>query len=137
MHVQCSWEVRPLRLEPPQRSILVTFSSFDQAEKAVAELREHGFEMVQIDEVSMDPGEPTDAFHNLITGKMPGLGNVVLGTDFTSRDAAVMLATDPSASGMADGSELEITRNVLVTVVADEKELPRARQILHRHGGIY
>jgi len=126
-----------LRLEPPLRSILATFSSFDQAEKAVSELKKSGFETVQMDEVRMDPGEPTDAFHNLITGKVPGLGNVVLGTDFTNRDAAVLLAADPSASGMADGNEMAITRNVLVTVIADEKDLPAAEEILQKHGGIF
>jgi hypothetical protein len=126
-----------VRLKPPQRSILAAFSDFKQAEQAAAELKENGFETVQIDEVRQDPGEPTDRIHNLLTGDVPGLGNVVLGTDFAGRDAAVLKAADPSASGMADGSKLEMTRHVLVTVVVEEKDYPRAEAIIRKHGGAY
>ena len=126
-----------LRLKPHERSILASFADIEKARQAAQELQENGFETVQVDEVGQDPGEAADRIHNLITGDVPGLANVVLGTDLDGRDAAVLKAADPSASGMADGGELAMTRQVLVTVVAAEQDAPRAEAILRKHGGMF
>lgn len=124
-----------MQLKPDQRSILAAFTDMKHAEKAAAELKENGFEMVQVDELQQEPGEPTDAFHYVISGDVPGLANVVLGTSLSSRDAAVLKAADPAASGMADGSRQPLTGQVLLTVVMDKKDESKAEAIIRKHGG--
>lgn len=128
-----------LQLEAHQRSLLAFFAERRQAEQAAQELRDNGFATVQVDQVEAGSGEAADRINNPITGDVPGLANMVLGTDLAGRDEAVLLAADPNVSGMADGSrqETEPGRRVLVTVVAEEKEIPRAKAIINKHGGLF
>jgi len=126
-----------LRLDGHERSILVFSANLPRAERAVKELKENGFMTVQVDKVKAGSGEASDRLYSPVTGQVPGLAHVVLGTDPAGRDEAVMQAAHPDVSGMADGSRQEPQRRVLVTVVAGEKEMPRAEAILKKHGGMW
>ncbi len=124
-----------MRLQSNERSILAAFSDSKQAEQAAAELKESGVEAIRVDELRQEPGEPTDGLHELITGAGDRMARA--GTSLSSRDVAVLKAADPDSSGMADGSQQEMSRPVLLTVVVDEKDFARAADIVRKHGGTF
>lgn len=118
-----------------ERNILVGFHGLDQAEKAAEQLRKAGFQTVQVEPIEQYPGEGVQRVTNPITGRFPSLGTLTLGADFPSgRDASVMAAADPSASGMSDAANADFA-HVLLTAVVPEDRGDEAVQIIRTYGG--
>jgi hypothetical protein len=118
-----------------ERNILAGFHGLDDAEKAAEQLRKAGFQTVQVDPLQQYPGEGVVQVINPITGRIPSLGTLTLGADFPSgRDASVLAAADPSASGMADAPYAD-DATVLLTAVVPEERGDEAVQIIRAHGG--
>lgn len=119
-----------------ERNILAGFFSEEEANKASDQLKQLGFSIVQVDHISLYPGEGVEQVMNPISGEIPSLGSLTLGADFPSgRDASVLAAADPSASGMADGAHEGVGRNILLTAVVPEDRADEALSVIRSCGG--
>jgi len=120
------------------RSILAYFTRQDQAERAKTELRQAGFETVQLDRLG--PGDAgADRLHNPLTGQIDSLAELTTGVGMDGDDAGPLLAANPDASGLAH--QLDPTRGAwastwIVTVVTTEDQVNRAVHILEDAGGV-
>lgn len=119
-----------------ERNILAGFSSIDAAEQAAQALKQAGFQTIQVDGVGQYPGEGVEKVMNPISGEIPSLGNLTLDADFPNgRDASVLAAADPSASGMSDGGQDMISNSILLTCVVPENQGDQATQLIRSFGG--
>lgn len=119
-----------------ERNILAGFKSIDAAERAAQALKQSGYETIQVDGVGQYPGEGVEKVMNPISGEIPSLGNLTLDADFPNgRDASVLAAADPSASGMSDGGQDAIGSSILLTCVVPESQGDQATQIIRSFGG--
>lgn len=119
-----------------ERNILAGFKSLDAAERAAQALKQAGFQTIQVDGVGQYPGEGVEKVMNPITGEIPSLGNLTLDADFPNgRDASVLAAADPSASGMSDGGQDAIGSSILLTCVVPENQGDQATQLIRSFGG--
>ncbi|MFC4766568.1 hypothetical protein [Effusibacillus consociatus] len=117
-----------------EQAVLASFKDPDVAQKASNELQKMGIETVQIDRVSPYPGQPTQELRNPITGKIPGLGELTLGMEpISSQNAGVLMAADPSASGLS-GPHVS-GEDILMTVVCPKDQVEQVVQVIQSHGG--
>ena len=109
------------------QSIMATFRTEKQAEKAARELEEAGYRDVQVDrvtEVNSTPKDRTDApFTRSLTNE-PG-------------PERVLGAANPAVSGMAVNFEVVTGENILLTVVIENDRFAEAKRIIRKHGGNY
>jgi len=120
-----------------ERNILAGFHTEDEAGKAKEALQHAGFSIISIDRVGQFPGDGNERIMNPITGEIPSLGNLTLAGDFPSgRDASVLAAVDPDASGMADRGDDNMNRSVLLTAVVPEERGDEATEIIRSFGGM-
>jgi|GEM_PF-399414 len=118
-----------------EQNILAGFSSEDAAVQAKKALNTAGFTIVQIDHIGQFPGDGVDHVLNPITGQIPSLGSLTLAGDFSSRDASVLAAADPDASGMADRGD-EFNTPFLLTAVVPADRNAEATEIIRSFGGM-
>lgn len=120
-----------------ERNILAGFQTEDDAQEAEKALRQAGFSIIQIDRIGQFPGDGNEQIMNPISGDFPSLGSLTLAGDFPSgRDASIMAAVDPDASGMADRSDDNLYRSVLLTAVVPEEQGDLAIEIIRSYGGM-
>lgn len=120
-----------------QRNILAGFHTEEDASKAAEALRSAGFSIVQIDRIGQFPGDGNESIMNPISGEIPSLGSMTLAADFPSgRDASILAAANPDASGMADRGDDNLNRNVLLTAVVPEERGDQATSIITSCGGM-
>jgi len=120
-----------------ERNILAGYSTEDAAAKAKQALQQAGFSTVQVDFIEQYPGSGVDEFTNTITGDFPSLGSLTLSGDFpTGRDASVLAAASPEASGMADRDYDNMDSPYLLTAVVPEDRHDEATQIIRSFGGM-
>jgi hypothetical protein len=114
-----------------ERNILAGFRNEDAANAAAKQLQKAGFDTVQVEVIGRYPGEGIQKVTNPITGEIPNLGSLTLGADFpTGRDASILAAADPAASGMSDGGQETVGRSVLLTAVVPEDRADEATAII-------
>ncbi|USG65772.1 hypothetical protein NDK47_27365 [Brevibacillus ruminantium] len=119
-----------------ERNILAGFKTVEAAEKAAASLRQAGFETIQIAQIGQYPGDGIQNITNPITGDIPSLASLTEAGDFPSgRDASILAAAGPDASGMADRGD-ERLGSILLTAVVPEERGDEATQIIEAHGGV-
>ncbi|KQL46879.1 hypothetical protein AN963_18490 [Brevibacillus choshinensis] len=120
-----------------ERNILSGFHTEEDASKAADALRQAGFSIVQIDRVGQFPGDGNESIMNPISGEIPSLGIMTLAGDFPNgRDASILAAASPDASGMADRGDDNLNRSVLLTAVVPEERGDEATQIITSLGGM-
>ena len=120
-----------------ERNILAGFHNEEEAAKAADALRKAGFTIVQIDRIGQFPGDGNEKIMNPITGEIPSLGSMTLAGDFPNgRDASVLAAASPDASGMADRGDDNLNRSVLLTAVVPEERGDEATEIIRSYGGM-
>jgi len=120
-----------------EKNVLAYFKSREEAESAAAKLKALRVEEMRIDHIGEFPGEGSDRIENPINGDFPGLGYLTLGGDFTDRNAAVLAAADPSASGMSgDDQQGLVGRNYLLTAVVDENIHRQVLRVVQECGGL-
>jgi len=110
---------------PQKRAILSYFNSQQNAAAALTRLRSEGIEDIRLDRVSLYQPEPTWYRTGLISGLLDPLEYV--GT------MNVLEASQVTDSGQASPSVLSPA--YLLTVVADEEQLPHVQAILENYGG--
>ncbi|MFM1653516.1 hypothetical protein ACI7RC_15595 [Brevibacillus sp. B_LB10_24] len=114
-----------------ERNILAGFRNEDAAHAAAKQLHAAGFDTVQVDVIGTYPGDGVEKVMNPISGDIPSLGSLTLGADFpTGRDASILAAADPAASGMSDGGQETVGRSVLLTAVVPEDRADEAKAII-------
>ncbi|WP_139492478.1 hypothetical protein [Brevibacillus dissolubilis] len=122
-----------------ERNILAGFHTMDEADKAAEQLKQAGIDTVQVDQVGQYPGIGVEKVLNPITGEIPSLGNLTLSAEFPSgRDASILAAADPDASGLSDGRQGRLASNttgILLTCVVAENRAAEAEQIISSNGG--
>jgi hypothetical protein len=120
-----------------ERNFFAGFASIDDAKQAEQALHDAGFETTQVDMISPYPGEGPQRRMNPITGNVPSLAALTLDADITNKSAAILTATDVSASGMSDGDGMmpEVNQSVLLTAVVPEDQAKTAEKIIQEHGG--
>lgn len=129
-----------MQLAPGERAILAYFPSSDKAETAAEELKNAGYDTVQVDRISRYGIHHDPEINYPVAGRaVSGTGLVVHGEgtdDLTQGDMRVLIAADPSVSGMAAmGYGTAGGRAFLVTVVTHEEKVQQAVEILRKHGG--
>src|SRR5690606_1995742 len=118
-----------------EKSIIAYFRTEKNAQKAVRELKERGFDTVWMDHFSQFPGENVVDLDNPISESPSSLASITMGAAISSRDAGVLAAAHPDASGMAGADGMESPENVIVTVVTEEDREEEARSLLEWAGG--
>lgn len=116
------------------RNILASFRTIDNAQAAAQEIVNLGIKDVQVDQIGKYPGTHLNPLMNPITGDFDSLSDLTLGS-LDDKGAEVLAAVDVSASGMSDGSNVEINDNVLVTIVTDEEKAKQVEQIIEKFRG--
>lgn len=121
-----------------EKNILAFFKSPEDAQNALKQLQSLKLVDSSINSIDGYPGEGSDHIDNPITGDFPGLGYLTLGGDFSDPNARILSAASVSASGMSSGGpDNQMTgRNILLTVVLDEADFEKARQIVMDSGAI-
>lgn len=120
-----------------ERNILAGFRSDDAANRAKEALQQAGFSTVQVDWIEQYPGSGVDEITTPVSGDFSSLGSLVLSGDFpTGRDAAVLAAASPEASGMADRDLDNMDSPFLLTAVVPEDRHEEATRIIRSWGGM-
>ncbi|MCL6441969.1 MAG: hypothetical protein K6T83_00655 [Alicyclobacillus sp.] len=117
-----------------ERTVLASFYSAADAKQAAEQIHALGIEVAQVDTLHAHPGVESDVDSFLISGDIPSLSAITLNT-LGSRDANVLLAADPSASGMGDGQDNVTGRNYLLTVVSPESQVDEVVRVIKACGG--
>ncbi|MBX5435802.1 MAG: hypothetical protein IRZ33_01140 [Alicyclobacillaceae bacterium] len=118
-----------------ERTVLASFHSEADASRAAEQIRALGIPVAQVDELHAYGGEPPERHAFIISGQFPGLASITLSHTPDSRDAGVLLAADPSASGMSDGEDNVTGRNWLLTVVCPEHLVEDVVRLIKDCGG--
>lgn len=128
-----------MTLPQGQRAILAYFPSSTRAESAVEELKTMGIYEVSIDRVSRFGQTTNSERNNPINDAETLTGPTLFSADtsrFLDNDARVLMAADPSVSGMAaDDYGTAGGKSFLVTVVTREEMGDKAAQVLKKYGG--
>lgn len=120
-----------------EKNILAFFKSPEEADAVASKLKALRVIDVSVDRFGKYPGEGVEKIMNPITGNVPSLGSLTLDADFSTKSASILAAADVTASGMSDGGQDEISgRDILLTVVVQEQEFEKAREVIQDGGGV-
>jgi len=119
-----------------ERNILAYFKTPEEADGVRSKLQALRAIDTQIDRISRYPGPAVDETSNPITGNITGLGGLTMDAIETSRSAGILMAADPSASGLSHGGQGGPTgRDILLTAVVDESVYEKALRLIEEAGG--
>jgi hypothetical protein len=118
-----------------ERTVLASFYSETEAKQAAGQIQQLGVETTQVDQLHAYGGVIPEKRLFPISGNIPSLASLTLNTLPSTRDASVLLAADPAASGMSDGEENITGRNFLLTVVCANELVEQVVQIIRNNRG--
>jgi hypothetical protein len=99
-----------------EKGVLAYFRSPEEAEAVSAKLKALKVVDIQIDRISRYVGDPVDE---------------------TSDSAGILMAADPSASGISDGGQGGPTgRDILLTAVVNEQIHDKVLRVVKESGGL-
>lgn len=120
-----------------EKAILAYFHSPEEANALVPKLQALRIADYSIDRISRYPGNPVQEPVNPITGNITGLSGLVLDATETNASTGILMASDPSASGLSHGGAGGPTgRDILLTVVIDEENHRKAIRLIEEAGGV-
>ncbi len=124
-----------MKLPEGDRSILATFTSWNVAEGALQDLKQAGFDVVQLDRVTRYGHNENAEYNDPVRGQAATLSGLtqLSGNEFAAGNAGPLIAADPAASGMS-GEMVDEQGVLLTTVVADDR-VQEAVGIIEQHGG--
>lgn len=121
-------------MEIDGRSIFGYFADRNEAEKAKERLVQAGFRDTILDTVRHDGavGESTPT----LAPQIDSLSDLTLGTETHDDDSGILLAADPSASGLASSADPPSNKAWLIVTLTDgtDEQVERAVKILKSHG---
>lgn len=118
-----------------ERSVLASFHSEPEAEKARKQIERLGVAATQVAHFSAYGRPDSDDAVYAISGDIPSLANLTLDVNVSSRDAGILMGADPAASGMSDGGGRITGRDWLLTVVCNEEKVEQVVQIIKACNG--
>lgn len=119
-----------------EKNILAFFKDSDQAEQAAEKVRDLGVIDYRVDRIGRIPGDGINEVMNPITGQIESQARMTMGLAGTGPDTRVLMAADPSASGMSNGgSEMVTGHDILLTVIVDESRHHQAMKVIREAGG--
>lgn len=128
------------KLNRGEQSVMGYFPSSTKAQKALQQIKSMGFEIAQMDRVSMFGESANPEIDDLLRGEAASQAGLSLNSSGvnpeTSESERVLLAAHPSVSGMAAhdygaaGGE-----SFLVTVVADSSRAQEVVEVIKQYGG--
>ena len=129
-----------MQLNPGERSVLAYFPSSSSAQKAAQELKDMGYDTVQVDRISRYGATNNDEIDNPVGGGAGTLSGLTLFSSDVSPNGGtnegILRASDPSASGYGDVNYgVAGGKAFLVTVVTSEGNADEATGIMEKHGG--
>jgi rhodanese-related sulfurtransferase len=128
-----------MQLKPGERSVLAYFPSSGSAQKAALELKEMGYNTVQVDRISRYGVNTDEELNNPGAGgagTMTGLTLFSSETGDLRRSEGILLGSDPSVSGYGNiDYGVAGGRAFLVTVVTGEGNVDQVTGVLEKHGG--
>lgn len=121
-----------------EKNILAFFRSPEQAEKALQRIKDLKLVDSSIDRFDGYPGDGVDHIMNPITSSFDSLATLTLGGDFPDPDTGILASTNVSASGMSSGDRDNETsgRDILLTLVIEEKDFEKAMAIVQEEGAL-
>ncbi|WP_058301936.1 hypothetical protein [Gorillibacterium timonense] len=121
-----------------EKSILAYFRTREEAEEAAQKLRSLRALDARVDSFSRFPGGGSQGLVSPVTGNVSGLASMTLNADVDSRDTGVLLAADPSASGLSDGGSPTVTgHNYVLSAVVTEDAHHQALSVVEQAGGYF
>ncbi len=129
-----------MKLSPGERSILATFPFSDKAQKAEKQLKNEGFENVQVDRISRYGVTYNADYNNPINNAITETGPTIYSNSqgVSNQDARILMAADPSVSGYGDIDYGQAGgKAFLLTVVDSDDKMNRAEEIIRENGGTF
>ncbi|MEO3948098.1 hypothetical protein [Gorillibacterium sp. CAU 1737] len=117
-----------------EKSVIAYFASREAAEEAVNKLRALRALDARVDSFGRFPGS-SEGSSTPISGDISSLSSLTLNATVETRDTGILLAADPSASGLSgDPSSVSGHRFVLSAVVPEETH-HQALRAVEQSGG--
>lgn len=118
------------------RTVLASFYTSEEANQAKQQMLRFGVETAQVDQRHRyAPLVPLpDAF--LITGNISSLVTITSHETPSSDDSKVMLAADPSASGLSGSLDDAAGRNYILTVICKDEKVDKVVQAIRDCNGL-
>jgi hypothetical protein len=124
-----------MKLDPGERSILASFTNEAAAAEAVKVLRSEGYVEVRLDHLNRNQEPGGQVSDRIGLGGRASQSQAVNGEQtLADEDVRVLEAATPAVSGMA-GEPIEPIPSILVTVVAHDRHINGAVEIIQQHGG--
>jgi len=128
-----------MQLNPGERSVLAYFPSSASAQKAARELKDMGYDTVQVDRISRYGANNNEEIDNPVGGGAGTLSGLTLFSSDVGTggvNEGILRASDPSASGYGDVDYgVAGGKAFLVTVVTSDGNADEATGIMEKHGG--
>ncbi|MNC55503.1 hypothetical protein D3C75_1050390 [compost metagenome] len=120
-----------------EKNVLAYFKTRDEAQEALVKLKALRVEDARIDHVTKYPQENHEIQINPSTGNVTSLAELTQEADTSSRDAGILIAADPAASGMSSGGSGGVTgRDILLTAIVDESIHHQVLHLVEQAGGM-
>jgi len=124
-----------MQLEKGERSIISYFPSSTKAQKAMDELKKSGYQTMEMNKVGFYRAM-TNAEYNNPINRASSLAALTMYSDGgMDKNPGILLAADPSASGLSTGGELVGGKGFSVVVVTNEEGLNKAVKIIEKNDG--
>ena len=127
-----------MKLKQGERSVLAYFPTNDKARQAAGELKEMGYNTVQVDRISRY-GESLDSEINYpVNRALSNSGLTLFSAEAGELDVneRILHGSDPSVSGYGDNNYgLAGGKAFLVTVVTDDGSVDKVTKIMEKHDG--
>jgi len=118
-----------------ERSVLASFYSQEEAQHAATQIKQLGIEVASVDELHAYGGVAPAKRSFPLSGEIPSLASLTENAAVSSRDAGVLLAASPAASGMSGSDDASTGRNYLLTVVCPNQQVQQVVQMIKNcHG---
>lgn len=124
-----------MQLKKGERSIISYFPSSTKGQKAMEELKQAGYQTMEMNRVGTYR-TITDSEYNNPRNRATSLAALTMySAGSMDKNPGILLAADPSASGLSTGGELVGGKAFSVVVVTDEQGLDKAVKILEKNDG--
>ncbi|MDS1030343.1 hypothetical protein RDV78_07580 [Bacillota bacterium LX-D] len=126
-----------MKLKSDEQSILATFKSSTNAEKALKALEEAGFREVQLDRISEFGVNANSEYNNPIAGQAFTQTGLTLysGDSETDQSTRILLSGDPSVGGYGENYNRAQVPPFLLTVVCKKEQVNGTVKIIKEHEG--
>lgn len=129
-----------MQLNQGERSVLSYFPSSDKAQQAAKELKEMGYNTVQVDRISRYGVNLDSAMNYPVNNAQSNTGLTLFSSEAGDLDIneRILHGSDPSVSGYGNHNYgVAGGKAFLVTVVTDDGSVEQATEILEKHGGSF